>query len=112
MEDAPICNAGVSWDLRQHGVTEKIIPVLQSFNFERFWVIHNRILALRRRNLTQCQDTKISRGGVYIVKTRGPNVEPCDTPDNNDWISDKVLRTDTLWEYLFSKHNWNHSSTF
>jgi len=49
----------------------------------------------------------ILRWRAYIVKTRRPKTELCGIPDKNNWTSDKIQWTDTLWE-RYSRQDLNH----
>jgi len=122
-----IWNAGVFRDLTQCGDAKYIICVLFSFNLRRFWIIHSWISAIQcskffkeeekfnslswSSDIYSCVSSAykwylipyscamISRGRVYIVKTRGSRTEHCGTPDNKNWTSDKIRWTDTLWKH-------------
>jgi len=114
IEDAPICNAIVFRDLKQSGHAKYIIFVLLSFGFRICWVIHSRISAIQRSKVFKEKENfnsfswrsdiytcvssaynwyltpyhccaRSPRGWVYIVKTRQPRTEHCDTPDNKNW---------------------------
>jgi hypothetical protein len=108
IEDSAICNDDIFRDLTQNGDAKHEIFISLSFGLRSFWVIHNRIRAIKKlnssnksRNVTHCQcyiqvlvisilgDIKhliatqwsqIER--VYKVKTIEPRTEPCGKPGN------------------------------
>jgi len=114
------CLTGSQCSFWRIGVIWSYFQVLEDFEssiaeYQQYNVLN---YSRKRRNLTHCQHPVIYTGvssaykwyltphrcamiprvRVYIVGTRGPITEPCGTPDNKNWMSDKIPWTDTLWE--------------